>query len=84
MSTSPDVNQQVILLARAIFNAWQEAGTELGVYDPTGSAKTSAWLARILVREGWRKTNQTVPRCPNGNPICFDPEPHDRCPALTR
>jgi hypothetical protein len=71
-SWPPEVKHLVHSLAFAIHEVYSEAGSNLAKYDCYGSLIASAFLARILVREGWRFTDgAAVPRCPNGNTICL-------------
>lgn len=34
----------------------------------------SNWVARMLLRKGWRPSGETLPECPYGVFTCFDPD----------
>jgi hypothetical protein len=91
MSTPQQVQELIDGLSRDIFDTYQGVGSHRSTYDAAGSAAASEVLARMLLRRGWRyvggeppeRWNRVgeLPYCPNGNPLCFDPDAHDRpCP----
>jgi hypothetical protein len=80
MSTPPEVRSLIDALADDVYDAYY--GIEyVGPHYSRGQGMQAArYLARRLLREGWRKTgNGALPRCPHGTPTCYDPEPHDHC-----
>jgi hypothetical protein len=74
MATPPEVHALIDSLAADVQVAY-------GAVLPGNAANAYAaqFLARALVRQGWRKVGGPLPTCWYGTPLCFDQSPYHRC-----
>ena len=79
MATPPEVTELIDALAQDIYNAYDNP--RFYPAPEKGRAVTaSRYLARKLIRKGWRKGNNLIlPLCPYGTVTCYDPAPHFQC-----
>ncbi|ORB86125.1 hypothetical protein B1987_22805 [Mycobacterium kansasii] len=80
MSTPPEVRRLIDALADDIYDAYYGIEYRGPQYSRGQGMQAARYLARKLIRRGWRKTaDYCLPRCPHGTPTCYDPAPHDHC-----
>jgi hypothetical protein len=78
MATPREVIQLINALADDIYDAYDNP--RLYPAPEKAQALTAGYLARKLIRKGWRNGGGIyLPRCPYGTVTCFDPEPHRHC-----
>lgn len=79
MGTPRDVDNMIDALAYDVYDAYDNP-RRYPAPDKAQALTAARYLARKLVRKGWRPSGDTeLPRCPYGTVTCFDPEPHRQC-----
>ncbi|CAM4278595.1 hypothetical protein MB901379_01421 [Mycobacterium basiliense] len=80
MSTPREVSELIDALAYDVYDIYYGIEHSGPRYDREQGVVAARYLARRLLRRGWRKTDRApLPRCPHGTVTCYDPEPHERC-----
>ncbi|WP_407688304.1 hypothetical protein [Mycobacterium sp. HUMS_1102779] len=80
MSTPPEVRELIDRLADDIYDAYYGIEHSGPAYNAAQGRTAARFLARNLLRKGWRKTGvSALPHCPYGTLTCYDPDPHERC-----
>ncbi len=80
MSTPREVRELIDSLADDVYDVYDGIEHAGPAYNAEQGWTAARFLARKLLRRGWRKTDAgALPHCPYGTLTCYDPAPHERC-----